>query len=75
MGIPDDPTQRHQRDLYFLAFGAKAIVPIKIGLPSYQTTHYSLKQNDSGLRAMSDILEERQEITSLRAATYEQCST
>lgn len=56
--------------LYFLAFGAEVLVLIEIGLPSYRIAHYSPNGNNNVLRAESDLLEERQEITSLRAATY-----
>lgn len=44
---------------YFLAFGAKVMIPMEIGLPSYKTTHFSLEGNNNNFRAESNLLEER----------------
>lgn len=55
---------------YFLAFKVKAVVLVEIGLPSYQTAHFTPNMNDESLRSELDLLEEKREIANLRVATY-----
>lgn len=59
---------------YFLAFRIEAVIPIKVGLPSHRIDHFSHIQTDDNLRAQLDLLEEKQEVANLRAATYKECS-
>lgn len=42
--------------------------------PSYRIAHYLPDGNDDILKAESDLLEKRREITNLRAVAYKQCS-
>lgn len=51
--------------LYFLAFGVEVMMPMKIGLPNHYTTHLFQEGNSDNLRVELDLLEEKQEVTSL----------
>ncbi|XP_057954059.1 uncharacterized protein LOC131148362 [Malania oleifera] len=54
------------------AFGVEAIIPVEVGIPSWQRKNFDEKNNSEELRVEIDLLEERQEQASLKIATYQQ---
>lgn len=59
---------------YFLAFEAEIIIPVKVGLSSHQTTHFSREQNNDNLITELYLHEERREVANLQVATYKKYS-
>ena len=45
-----------------LAFGSKAIIPIKVGLASYKIAHHDEGRNKEGIRLHLDLLDEVREM-------------
>lgn len=60
---------------YSQAFGAEAVIPIEIGIPTHRITHYTLEQNAEQLYLHFDLLEERRLRAALHLATYQQRTT
>nr|GEX44092.1 reverse transcriptase domain-containing protein [Tanacetum cinerariifolium] len=46
---------------FFLTYGTKAVIPAKIGMPTYRTAAVDVVYNDEELRLNLDLLEERRE--------------
>ncbi|GJV73184.1 reverse transcriptase domain-containing protein [Tanacetum coccineum] len=55
-----------------LTYGTEAVIPVKIGMPTHQTSKLNEKTNDQELRLILDLLEERREIKTIREAIYKQ---
>lgn len=53
-----------------LAFGVEAVLPVEVGLPTYQIKHQILEKNDQALREDLDFLPEIRLKAKLRAAIY-----
>ncbi|XP_074342227.1 uncharacterized protein LOC141679697 [Apium graveolens] len=53
-----------------MAYGTKALVPVKVGLKSYRTEVYNLETNSFGLKANMDLLEEEREAAHQRNVKY-----
>lgn len=45
---------------YFLAFKAKAVVPVEITLPNHWTVHFYKERNDDILKLKLDLLKENE---------------
>lgn len=57
---------------YSLAFGAEAVIPIEVGIPTHRVTHYTPEQNNEQLNISTDLLEEHRLRAALHLATYQQ---
>nr|GEY57129.1 reverse transcriptase domain-containing protein [Tanacetum cinerariifolium] len=57
----------HGDTLFSLTYGTEAVIPTKIGIPTYRTAAVDVVNNDEELRLNLDLLEERRE----RAAVCE----
>ncbi|XP_010666380.1 uncharacterized protein LOC104883537 [Beta vulgaris subsp. vulgaris] len=53
-----------------LTFGAEAVLPVEVRLPTYQIKHQILEKNDQALRENFDFLPELRLRAELRAAMY-----
>ncbi|XP_074377347.1 uncharacterized protein LOC141718871 [Apium graveolens] len=53
-----------------MAYGTEALIPVEVGLESYQTEVYSMETNSFGLRANVDLLEEERETAHQRNMKY-----
>ena len=51
-----------------LAFGADAVIPVKIGINSLRVSHYDPEQNETNLHTNLDLLGEIREEASVKAA-------
>ena len=57
---------------YSLAFGAEAVLPIELTIPSHRAENFNLARNSEALAAEVDLLEERREEAAQRAAVFRQ---
>nr|GEZ18673.1 protein NYNRIN-like [Tanacetum cinerariifolium] len=53
-----------------LAYGFEAVLPTEIGLPTYRIKTFDPLANDANICLNLELLEERREMTALRAANY-----
>jgi hypothetical protein len=60
---------------YSLAFGAKAVIPVEVGSPSFRIQHYNPGLNGEGLKLHLDLLEERREGARIRTSTHKEKAT
>ena len=51
--------------LFSLVFETEAIIPAKVGLPSYRVENYSKQENDIALLENLDFLEEKRDKTTI----------
>ena len=58
-----------------MAFGAKAMVLIEVGLSSHHQISYTQLQNEVLMKNKLDLLEEKRELTKLRITSYQQQTT
>ncbi|KAJ0963408.1 hypothetical protein J5N97_028530 [Dioscorea zingiberensis] len=57
---------------FVLAFGIKAVLPAEIGVPTPRIQAFDPASNEEQLRAELDLLEEKRDEATLRAAVYRQ---
>ncbi|XP_057972663.1 uncharacterized protein LOC131160798 [Malania oleifera] len=57
---------------FMLVFGAEAVIPAEVGIPSWRRQHFNEQANNEELSSKIDLLEERQDQASLRVAAYQQ---
>lgn len=57
---------------FALAFGHEAVVPMEIEISTYRTKHFDEKQNNDQIYLNLDLLSEKREVASKRAAKYQQ---
>ncbi|GKV06071.1 hypothetical protein SLEP1_g18002 [Rubroshorea leprosula] len=57
---------------YHLAFGTEAVIPVKIGVPSFRVTHFDEGRNGQLLRENLDLLAKVREEARLRTLVYKQ---
>ncbi|XP_057510765.1 uncharacterized protein LOC130793127 [Actinidia eriantha] len=55
---------------YSMVFGTKSVIPVEIGMPSFQTSNYDKENNEIELRLNLDLLDEKRERAELRQAAY-----
>nr|GEV06865.1 reverse transcriptase domain-containing protein [Tanacetum cinerariifolium] len=55
---------------FSLTYGSKAVIPAKIGMPTYQTMMIREDENEDELRLNMDLLQERREVAAIREAKY-----
>ncbi|XP_050229150.1 uncharacterized protein LOC126678290 [Mercurialis annua] len=53
-----------------LAYGIEAVIPIEIGVPSIRVNYLEEETNEARIRLCLDLLEERRNEATIRAATY-----
>ena len=46
---------------FSLAYGVEAVIPVEVGLTSYQTKHYDENHNEEEMRTELDMIEERRD--------------
>ena len=56
---------------FFMAFGAKPMVLIEMGLPSHRWVAYTQLQNEELMKNELDLLEVKQELAKLEIASYQ----
>jgi hypothetical protein len=44
---------------FSLTFGTEAVIPAKVGYPSFKVSHYNPRLNDEGISLHLDLLEEK----------------
>ncbi|XP_057951069.1 uncharacterized protein LOC131145910 [Malania oleifera] len=57
---------------FMLIFGAEAVIPAEVGIPSWRRQYFNEQTNNEKLRSEIDLLEERQDQASLKVAAYQQ---
>ncbi|XP_057950823.1 uncharacterized protein LOC131145624 [Malania oleifera] len=57
---------------FMLAFGTKAVIPAKVGIPSWRRQYFSEQTNNEEIRSKIELLEKRQDQASLKVAAYQQ---
>ncbi|CAL9019523.1 unnamed protein product [Prunus brigantina] len=57
---------------FSMAFGSEAVVPVKIGEPSYRTETFTPKENEEALALSLDLIEEHRAQANLRNEAYKQ---
>ena len=72
MGIPNNTPQVHGRDLIFLTYGAKAVIPAEVNVCSARIGGFNLVQNELMMAEHLDLLEEYWEVAVIRLAEYQQ---
>nr|GFC68451.1 reverse transcriptase domain-containing protein [Tanacetum cinerariifolium] len=58
----------HGDTSFSLTYGTEAVIPAKIGMPTYRTTAIDVVNNDKELRLNLDLLEERRELAAINEA-------
>nr|GFD05153.1 reverse transcriptase domain-containing protein [Tanacetum cinerariifolium] len=53
---------------FSLTYGTKAVIPVKIGMPTLRTAKIDMAHNDEALDINPDLLEERREQAAIREA-------
>ncbi|GKC44791.1 reverse transcriptase domain-containing protein [Tanacetum coccineum] len=56
--------------LFSLTYGSEAIIPSKIGMPTYRTIQFNEAQNEEEMRLNLDLIQERRETSTIREAKY-----
>ncbi|XP_030941575.1 uncharacterized protein LOC115966483 [Quercus lobata] len=72
VGISDNPRRFMGETPFSLTYGAEAIIPAKINLCSARVAKFAPTQNDGLMVEHLDLLEEYQEMTTIRLAEYQQ---
>ena len=57
---------------FSLAYGVEAVIPIEISLPTFRVDNFDEESNDVLLALATDLLEEKREISQVRAAALQQ---
>ncbi|KAL5578806.1 hypothetical protein UlMin_011248 [Ulmus minor] len=57
---------------FSLAYGVEAVIPIEISLPTFRVDNFDEESNDVLLALTTDLLEEKREISQVRAAALQQ---
>lgn len=55
---------------FCLTYGAEAVIPAEIGMPTYRISYFEEKENDEALQQSLDLVEERRDIAALREVKY-----
>ena len=56
---------------FSMTYGAKAIIPLKIGFPTLKTSSFSLNSNDNLLEKGLNLIEERRKNAMVQLAYYQ----
>ena len=57
--------------LYSMTYGTKVVIPVEISMPSMRVSDFSPDSNDELMTKQLDLLEERQELATIRLADYQ----
>ena len=57
---------------FSLAFGAEAVIPVELEIPSHQTIYYDPMTNNEHLLESLDMVEEKRDEADLRALRHKQ---
>ncbi|KAL5552138.1 hypothetical protein UlMin_002314 [Ulmus minor] len=60
---------------FSLAYGVEAVIPVEISLPTFRVDNFDEESNDVLLALATDLLEEKREISQVRAAALQQTIT
>ncbi|GKD49828.1 hypothetical protein Tco_1278804 [Tanacetum coccineum] len=55
---------------FSLTYGSEAVIPVKIGMPTYRTIHFNESLNEEEIRLNLDLTQQRRETTAIREAKY-----
>ncbi|GJZ16650.1 hypothetical protein Tco_0552773 [Tanacetum coccineum] len=66
------PKTSNEETPFSLAYGTKAVIPAKIGIPTRRTIQRSDEENEEALKMNLNLLEERREIATIREARRKQ---
>lgn len=68
----NDPNRSTGYTSYFMAYGAKAIIPTDLEYDASRVKLYTSEQNESNLKDTLDQLDEARDVALLRSAKYQQ---
>ncbi|XP_071914120.1 uncharacterized protein [Coffea arabica] len=68
--VSTTPRTATHKTLFSLTYGAEAVVPVEIGLPSPRTQNFVAAANEEELRCNLDMLEAKREEAAIRMAKY-----
>ena len=54
-----------------MTYGTKVVIPVEISMPSMSVSDFSPDSNDELMTKQLDLLEERQELATIRLADYQ----
>ena len=57
---------------FSMTYGVEAIIPMETGLPTSRTNVFQVGENDQLLGKHLDLIEESQDVASVRLANYQQ---
>ncbi|GAV83864.1 rve domain-containing protein [Cephalotus follicularis] len=57
---------------FSLCFGSEAMIPVEIGVHSSRVVHFNQAENEEGLSALLDLVEELRDKAAIRVAAYQQ---
>ena len=72
MDISDYTTLVNKRLPFSMTYGAKAIIPIEISLPTLRMSTFTPSNNDELLGKSLDLIKEKREKTMIQLAYYHQ---
>ena len=55
---------------FSMVYGTESVIPVKIGLPSFQISNFDKENNESKLRFNLDLLDEKKEWAEVHQAAY-----
>ncbi|GJX43924.1 reverse transcriptase domain-containing protein [Tanacetum coccineum] len=55
---------------FILTYGSEAVIPAKIGMPTFRTIQLNEAQNEEEMRLNLDLIQERRETAAIREAKY-----
>jgi hypothetical protein len=56
---------------FALTYEIEAIIPVKVGSPSFHVSHYNLGLNDEGIKLHLDLLQERRDKAQITWVAYQ----
>jgi hypothetical protein len=56
---------------FSLTYGSEAVIPAKVGSPSFRVSHYNPRLNDEGIKLNLDLLQERRDEAQVTWAAYQ----
>ena len=57
---------------FSLAYGAEAMIPVEVGMPSYRRAYFDPRHNDENLQVSLDLIEELRNSAEVKVAAYQQ---
>ena len=69
------PKEATRETPFSLVFVTEAVIPTKVGLPSYRVENYAEQENDVALQEKLDFIDERHDQAAIRLATQKHLVT